>query len=285
MSRNKLSILITGASTGIGRACALHFDNQGYKVFAGVRNSEDYEKLIKAGSDNLKPVILDVCKDDDVANTLKIILDDNDSTFYGLVNNAGIGISGLIEATPVSELRRIFDVNFIGLHRVTQAFLPLIRKNKGRIVNIGSSSGFMSGPALGPYSASKFALRSYNDALRIEMKTFGVHVSLIAPGPIESAIWEKAIKYKEEIRKKISPELLKDYDLFVKAGDALLDQIKPIPVVHVVNAVNHSLTAKKPKYLYLVGKNAVMARIFSSLPKKWSDSLFLDRIKKAAGNS
>ncbi len=285
MKGNKLSVLITGASTGIGRACALHFDNQGFKVYGGVRNSEDYNSLLKAGSDNIQPVILDVCKDEDVANTLKIIWGDKDTKFYGLVNNAGIGISGLIEAIPVSELKRIFEVNFIGLHRVTQAFLPIIRKNKGRIVNIGSSSSFMSGPALGPYSASKFALRSYNDALRIEMKTFGVHVSLIAPGPVESAIWEKAIKYKKEIRKKISPELLKDYDLFVKAGDALFDQIKPIPTVHVVRAVQHALTAKKPKNLYLVGKNAVMAHIFSGLPKKWSDWVFLDRIKKAAGSS
>jgi short-subunit dehydrogenase len=285
MKGNKLSVLITGASTGIGRACALYLDNEGYKVYAGVRNSEDFDSLLKAGGNNMQPVILDVCKDEDVENTLRTILKDKDNTLFGLVNNAGIGISGLIEATPMTELKRIFEVNFFGLHRVTQAFLPLIRKNKGRIVNIGSSSSFMSGPALGPYSASKFALRSYNDALRIEMKTFGVHVSLIAPGPVESAIWEKAIKYKEEIRKQISPELLKDYDLFVKAGDALFDQIKPIPAYHVVNAVHHGLTAKKPKNLYLVGKNAVMARIFSSLPKKWSDSLFLDRIRKAAGSS
>ena len=285
MNEDKLSVLVTGASTGIGRACALHLDNQGYKVYAGVRNSKDYDDLAKAGSKNIQPVILDVCKDEDVTKVLNTILNDNDNTFFGLVNNAGIGISGLIEATPVSELKRIFEVNFIGLHRVTRAFLPVIRKNKGRIVNIGSSSSFMSGPALGPYSASKFALRSYNDALRIEMKTFGVHVSLVAPGPIESAIWEKAIKYKEEIRKKISPELLKDYDLFVKAGDALFDRIKPIPAFHVVNAVHHALTSRKPKNLYLVGKNAVMARIFSNLPKKWTDSLFLDRIKKVAGHS
>ena len=283
--KNNLSLLITGASTGIGRACALHFDKQGIKIYAGVRNQDDYEDLQQVGSENLQPVILDVCNDSDVEETLKIISHDSNNSLFGLINNAGIGISGLIEAIPVAELKRIFEVNLFGLHRVTQAFLPMIRKNKGRIINIGSSSSFMSGPALGPYSASKFALRSYNDALRIEMKAFGVEVSLVAPGPIESAIWEKAIKYKEEIRKKTSPELLKDYDLFVKAGDNLFNQIKPIPAIHVVNAVQHALTAKKPKYVYLVGKNAKMARIFSSLPKKWSDSLFLDRIKKAAGES
>ena len=284
MTENNLSILITGASTGIGRACALHLDKQGFKIYAGVRNSEDFDSLIQVGSKNMQPVILDVCKEKDVEETLKIISNDNNSLF-GLINNAGIGISGLVEATPVAVLKRIFEVNFIGLHRVTQAFLPMIRQNKGRIINIGSSSSFMSGPALGPYSASKFALRSYNDALRIEMKTFGVFVSLVAPGPIESAIWEKAKKYKEEVRKKISPELLKDYELFVKAGDNLFNQIKPIPAVHVVHAVNHALTAKKPKYVYLVGRNAILARIFSSLPKKWSDSLFLDRIRKAAAGS
>lgn len=278
----KVSILISGASTGIGRACALSLDKQGFKIYAGVRNQKDYEDLSRAGSEKLQPVILDVCKPEDVRETMNKISCDKDYPLYGLVNNAGIGISGLIEATPIDTLKRILEVNFIGLHRVTQAALPIIRKNRGRIVNMGSSSSFMSAPALGPYAASKFALRAYTDALRIEMKTFGVAVSLIAPGPVESAIWEKARSYKEEVQKQTDPSLLKDYELFVKAGDKLLDNIRPIPVIHAVKAVNHALTARRPKTVYLVGRNARLAVIFSRFPKRVIDSMILNRIRKAA---
>jgi short-subunit dehydrogenase len=280
MTNNK-SVLITGASSGIGKECALSLDKQGFMVYAGVRNISDSIKLSKEGTGNIQPVMLDVCKEDEIRAAFELISTETNYLFFGLINNAGIGISGLIEATPLEELQRLFDVNFLGLHRVTQTMLPLIRKNKGRIINIGSSSSFMTGPALGPYSASKFALRAYNDALRIEMKPFGVQVSLIAPGPIESAIWNKALLYKEKVKKNTDPELLQVYDMFVKAGDRLLDEVHPIPAFHVSNAVVHSLTAKKPKYIYMIGKNAKIARFISWMPRKWTDNMFLNHIKKA----
>jgi len=279
MKKNK-SILITGASTGIGRECVLVLEKQGFKVYAGVRRSEDFTELKNIGTGNIHPVMLDVCKEEEIHEVYKILAKDNDSPLSGLVNNAGVGISGIIEATPVEELVKLFEVNFIGLHRVTKAMLPLIRKNKGRIVNIGSSSSFFSGPGLGPYAASKFAVRAYNDALRMEMKCHGVKVSLVAPGPIASAIWDKSKVYKEYLRSKTDPELLKTYAMFVKAGDKILDRIKPIPAIHVVNAVVHGLTAKNPKYVYLV--NARMVRFISKIPQRWIDYLFLKEIQKIA---
>jgi short-subunit dehydrogenase len=281
MMENNKSILITGASTGIGRACALSLDKLGFKVFAGVRNSSDFMELGKVGFGNIQPVMLDVSKQDDINDVHQIVSEEKDFPLHGLVNNAGVGISGIIETTPVEEFIKLFDVNFMGLHRVTKTMLPLIRKNRGRIINIGSSSSFMTGPALGPYSASKFAVRAYNDALRIEMKSFGVRVSLVAPGPVESAIWDKARVYKEKVRENTDHELLKVYEIFVKAGDRLLDQVDPIPAVLVANAVVHGLTAKKPKYVYFIGKNAKMAHFFSWMPKNWTDHIFLNHVLKA----
>jgi len=277
---NKRSILISGASTGIGRECALLLDKQGFKVFAGVRKTSDFEALTLSGNRNIQPVILDVCKDKDVRSVIKLVSEDKTYRFFGLINNAGLGISGLVEVMPFEEFKKLFEVNLFGVHRLTRAFLPMIRKNEGRIINIGSSSSFFSGPALGPYAATKFALRAYTDALRMEMKFFNVFVSLVAPGPVESAIWDKAQVYKEKVRKNTDPELLEVYNTFLKAGDKLLDKVELIPAMHVANAVLHGLIARKPKYVYLVGKNAKMAHFISKIPQKWSDYLFLSRWQK-----
>lgn len=276
----KKSILITGTSTGIGRECALLLADKGFKIYAGVRNPLDFQKLKDLGNGRIQPVMLDVCNDQDVAEVFRIISEDQDYPLFGLINNAGIGISGILEATPLDEFRRLFEVNLFGVHRVTRIMLPLIRRNKGRVINIGSSSSFFSGPALGPYAGSKFALRAYNDALRMEMKPFGVHVCFIAPGPVESAIWSKAREYKEKVRKNTGPELLETYRVFIAAGDKILDKINPIPSIHVANAVFHGLTARKPRNVYLVGKNAKLAHFISLLPKSWSDRLFINRLRK-----
>jgi short-subunit dehydrogenase len=280
--KNNKSILITGASTGIGRECALTIGKEGFKVYAGVRKSEDFDALRKMGADNIHPVVLDVCKEDDIVKVLTTIENDTENSLFGLINNAGIGISGIVEATPVEELVKLFDVNLIGLHRVTRAMLPLIRKNRGRIINIGSSSSYFSGAGMGPYAASKFAVRAYNDALRMELITLGVHVSLVAPGPIESAIWDKAKHYKEYVRDRFDPELKKTYSMFVKAGDKILDRVKPKPASLVSKAVLHALTAKKPKYVYMV--NSGMVRFFSRMPQRWTDHLYIKQIQKAAGD-
>ena len=134
--KEKKSVLITGASTGIGKACALYLDNLGFMVFAGVRNEDDKNKLIKEGSDRLKPVMLDVEKENTIVDAYNIISNETEYPFYGLINNAGIGIGGVLEATPTEEIRKVMEVNVIGLHAVTKAFLPLLRINSGRIINI-----------------------------------------------------------------------------------------------------------------------------------------------------
>jgi len=282
---NNKSILITGASTGIGKACALHLDNMGFVVFAGVRKERDKDTLYKDASDKLKPIILDVTKEDTIVEAAEIISNEAEYPLYGLVNNAGIGISGVLEATPETEFRKLLEVNVIGLHAVTRALLPLLRKNKGRIINIGSSASFMAGPGASSYAASKFAVRAISDSLRLELKPFGMFVSLVAPGAIESDIWDKAKVYKEKLRNNVAPELLEAYNLFIKAGDKMVDIIKPIPALEVVNAVTHGLTSNKPKYVYLVGNDAKKAYKLSKLPKSLFNWLVMKKITKVSEGS
>jgi NAD(P)-dependent dehydrogenase (short-subunit alcohol dehydrogenase family) len=285
MMKRKKSILITGASTGIGRACALHLDKLGFMVFAGVRKANDRDTLQKKASETLQPIILDVTKPDTIHAAIELISHESDSPLFGLVNNAGIGISGVLEATPETEFRKLLDVNVIGLHAVTRACLPLLRKTAGRIINIGSSASFMAGPGASSYSASKFAVRAMSDSLRLELQPFGMCVSLVAPGAIESDIWEKAKAYKDELRQSVAPELLEAYNFFITAGDNMVDVIQPIPALEVAKAVAHGLTSKKPKFVYLVGKDAKKAYTLSKLPKRLLNWLVIKHITKIVETS
>ena len=281
----KQSVLITGASSGIGRACALYLDEMGFKVFAGVRKDEDKVSLNSETSDMLEPIILDVTKEDTILEAVEKISNETEYPLFGLVNNAGIGISGVLEATPVEEFRKLLEVNVLGLHAVTKAFLPLLRKSRGRIVNIGSSGSFMATPGGGSYAASKFAVRAINDSLRLELKPLGMTVSLVAPGAIESSIWDKSKAYKEKLRKNASPELLEAYKLFIAVGDKMLDYIKPIPAIKVAEVVNHALTSSKPKRLYLVGNDAQKAHTLSKFPKWLFDWMVLKHLGEIATKS
>ncbi len=279
MSQKK-SILITGASTGIGKVSALHLDSLGFKVFAGVRKDEDGEKLREKASDKLETLILDVTDEQLIDSAVERISSEHDYPFFGLVNNAGIGISGVVEATTVSEFRRLMEVNLIGLHAMTFAAIPWLRKNHGRIVNVGSSSSYIAAPGGSAYAASKFAVRAYTDSLRTEVTPFGMEVSLVAPGAIESDIWAKNAAYKKNLRKTVSPELLDIYRPFVRYGDKVLEDVKPLPTMKVARAIEDALIAKKPKAIYLIGPDAKKAFYFSGFPKRVLTKIFLKHILK-----
>ena len=181
-----------------------------------------------------------------------------DAGLAGLVNNAGIGVSGPVELVPLDAWRRQFEVNVIGPVAVTQAFLPLLRKARGRIVNISSVSGGLATPYLGPYCASKFALEAITDALRIELRTWGIHVSAVEPGPIDTPIWDKSVRAADEMAEQVAPEALSLYaaDLARSARWRLGRPGRPRPVDRVVRAVVHALTAKRPKTRYFLGWSA-----------------------------
>src|ERR671930_442264 len=183
MSRG--AVLITGASTGIGEASARHLLELGFDVVAGVRKDEDAERLRGAGARPLKLDVTDQASIDAARTRL------GDAPLAGLVNNAGIAVSFPLEFVPIEELRHQLEVNVIGQVAVTQAFLPALRKGRGRIVNISSIGGRIALPLAGPYAASKFALEAVSDSLRRELRGQGVEVVVVEPGGIKTPIWAK----------------------------------------------------------------------------------------------
>jgi NAD(P)-dependent dehydrogenase (short-subunit alcohol dehydrogenase family) len=183
------SAVITGASTGIGRATALRLDAAGFRVFAGVRRETDGESLRGVASERLVPIRLDVTDAAGIeaaAKSVEAAL--AGAGIRGLVNNAGIAVGAVLEFVDVEDLRRQLEVNVVGVAAVTRAFLPLVRRGGGRIVNVSSDSGYLAGPFLGPYTASKFALEGMSDCLRRELRAWRIPVSVIQPGSIETPI-------------------------------------------------------------------------------------------------
>ena len=274
------SILITGASSGIGEACANHLAKLGFKIFAGILNEEELNSFQNENPDKIQPVIMDVTRNDNILDVIEKITEKNEPPLFGLVNNAGIPVTGVVEAIPVEDFRKLFEVNIIGMHAVTKAALPHLRKNKGRIVNMGSLSSFFVGPGSSTYAASKYAVRAYTKSLRIEVAPFGMHVSMIAPGAIETKIWGKSDAYVKKLREKIPAETLDAYKMFITAGEKMVEQIKPIPAAVVAEHVEHALTSKKPKLTYLVGKDARFGYRISNFPQRFLEKSVLKRITK-----
>ncbi|MDQ4076915.1 MAG: SDR family oxidoreductase [Chloroflexota bacterium] len=190
MERPKV-VLITGASTGIGRATAIEMRGRGWRVFATVRRQTDVVDLTKVGRGLIEPLIMDVTKQEEVDRAIGTIRE-RAGRLDALVNNAGIAVAGPLETLPVEELRRQFEVNVFGLHRVTRATLPLLRESRGRIVNISSAQGQDVIPFAGPYAASKHAVEALSDALRLELHGV-VKVIVIQPGSVKTPIWEKTV--------------------------------------------------------------------------------------------
>ncbi|MDX6665819.1 MAG: hypothetical protein QOG68_2025, partial [Solirubrobacteraceae bacterium] len=182
------AVLVTGAARGIGRACALRLAADGWDVLAGVRRAEDGEELRAAGDGRIAPVALDITAADQVA----ALADALPARLDAVVNNAGVVVSGPVEAVPLDELRRQFEVNLIGQVAVTQAVLGRLRASRGRIVFISSLSGRVSTPLTGPYNASKFALEGLADALRMEVRPWGIRVVLVEPAQTDTDIWRGA---------------------------------------------------------------------------------------------
>jgi short-subunit dehydrogenase len=279
-SQNKKTILITGSSTGIGRSCAIYLDKLGFKIYAGVRKQSDGDKLKEKGSDKLTPIILDVTDIESIRAIANIIENENNGDLFGLVNNAGIGLSGVVEVTPIDEIRKLMEVNVNGLLAVTQTMLPFLRKSKGRIINIGSTSSFIALPGASAYSASKFAVRAITDSLRRELKHLGVYSILIAPGAVQSEIWEKRIIYKTELRKRVKPEIAENYKTLARFGDRIEHELKKIPATEVAKVVAAALTSSKPKFYYPVGSDARGAVIASLFPKRFLDWIIMKKINQ-----
>jgi NAD(P)-dependent dehydrogenase (short-subunit alcohol dehydrogenase family) len=277
------TVVITGASTGIGRACALHLDSLGFDVFAGVRKPEDGERLAAEGSERLRPLQLDVTDAAQVEAAAREVGEAvGDRGLAGLVNNAGIAVSAPLEFIPIDELRHQLEVNVIGQVAVTQALLGLLRRGKGRVVNIGSIGGRVALPFVGPYAASKFALEALTDSLRRELRRTGVEVSIVRPGGIATPIWDRGIGAADQIREQMPPEGESVYGSALDATRAAAADIgrNGLPPEAVAKVVEHALTARRPKTRYFVGREAKMR---AALAKVLPDRVFDRMIARAMG--
>ena len=274
-------ILITGTSSGIGEACTHHLAGLGYNVFAGVRKQEDAERL--AGP-RVEPVMIDVADDASVAAAAQHIRDAASNTgLAGLVNNAGIAVAGPLEFIPIDEFRRQLEVNVTGVLRTTQALIPLLRQARGRIANISSIGGRVAVPMVGPYNASKFALEGMSDALRRELRPWGIHVALIEPGAVATPIWDKSIELAETIERNAPPGVRERYgevmDVVRKQSEK--NRTDGVPPQEVAEAVAHALTADKPKTRYLVGRDAkIRGPIAKVLPDRLMDATIARALRK-----
>src|SRR5687768_4537056 len=246
------TVLVTGASTGIGAATAQRMRRAGWEVFAAARKDEDLERLRGEG---LTPVKLDVTDAGSIASA-KAALDERG--LHGLVNNAGVAVSGPMEFVPLDELRHQLEVNLVGQVAVIQAFMPNIREAKGRIVNVSSIGGRFALPMVGPYAASKHALEAVSDSLRRELRPWGITVSIIEPGAVVTPIWDRGRETADRLEAEMGARSQAFYGRLAQRIRAETEKIpeRGVDPDEVAKAIEHALTAPRPKVRYVVGRDA-----------------------------
>jgi NAD(P)-dependent dehydrogenase (short-subunit alcohol dehydrogenase family) len=252
------SVLVTGSSTGIGRATAIHLSGVGFKVFAGVRKSADGDALVKEAPE-ITPVLIDVTDAATIEACAKEVEAASPEGLSALVNNAGISINGPLEGLPIDELRRQLEVNVIGQVAVTQAFMPQIRKATGRIVFVSSVAARTPAvPYFGPYAASKFALEALADALRLELQPWKIKVAIIEPGAFESSIWEKGFDEFDDLVAAMPQDVLRLYQPYIDRGLKIAKKLESRgkDPIDVARAIEDAITSDHPKTRYLVGLDA-----------------------------
>lgn len=264
------TIVITGASSGIGHVCATHLSALGFDVVAGVRRPEDATRF---GETPIRPVLLDVTDADSVGRLARQLAG---RPLAGLVNNAGIAVGGPLELVALDDLRHQLEVNVVGLVAITQALLEPLREGRGRVVNIGSMSGLRAAPFVGPYAASKHAVEALTDALRQELRPWGMHVAVIEPGLVDTPIWAKSRAATDAAEAALSPRGRALYGSSFAPLRTLIGRTaeRAMPATRVAAAVEHALTARRPRTRYPLGLE-VRAQIGLSalLPDRAMDAL------------
>ena len=277
------AVLVTGTSSGIGRATALLLDAEGYRVFAGVRKEADGRELSQACSDRLTPVTIDVTDAGHIESAREQLAEAvGDEGLVGLVNNAGVGGGGPIEFMPLDELRRTIEINLIGQVAVTQACIPLLRRAKGTIVFIASIGGRVASPFMSPYNTSKFAIEALGESLRHELRPWEIDVTVVEPGSIDTEIWSKG---NEQIRERLD-EMPEDarrlYGRQITRFGEVLNETasRGIPAEKVAEVVHKAIASDNPKHRYLVGTDAkIGARLKGTLPDRTFSKLAARQMK------
>jgi NAD(P)-dependent dehydrogenase (short-subunit alcohol dehydrogenase family) len=269
------SVVVTGASTGIGWGCVKVLTGHGFHVFGSVRKQADADRLSKEFGGSFTPLLFDVTDAEAVKRGADIVERAlGGAMLAGLVNNAGIAVAGPLLYLPIDELRQQMEVNLIGQMIVTQAFAPLLgadrsRKGQpGRIVMMSSIGGKNAFPFMGPYSASKFALEGLSESLRRELMLFGIDVILIRPGAVATPIWDKADQV--DISQFANTPY---FDALGKIKKVMLDQgHKGYPPERIGRAVYKALTKARPKTAYVENPNKAQGLAVSLLPKRVADA-------------
>ena len=267
-------VLVTGTSTGIGAATAAHLATNGFHVFAGVRREADGETLRALAPGNLTPLILDVTDEAAISAAAATVADAvGNRGLAGLVNNAGIAKPAPIEFQPLADFRTQLEVNLFGPVAMIQAFLPLIRRGGGRIVNVGSIGGLLVLPLNGAYSASKFGIRAVSDALRLELRQWSIHVSLIEVAPVKTAIFDKTYAELDRLEQRLGEA---GYRLYEEQAAAVRTATEKAaadadPPLVIAKAIADALTSDKPKTRYLVGHGGKQVAVAAALPDRARD--------------
>ncbi len=272
------TVLITGCSSGIGRATARGLKQRHWRVFATARKREDVRKLKKLGFESHS---LDVANSKSIKEAVDWLLEETGGTLDGLINNAGYGQRGAIEDLSREILRKQFEVNVFGLQELTNRLIPIFRRQqRGRIVNISSVAGRISLPYSGAYSASKYALEALSDALRHEVRGSGIQVSLIEPGVIRTKFGEKTQGYFLPVKEKRTSHHYKSYQKISQGRQKELSPRVPPPEI-VVKRIIHALESSRPRARYLVTKEAYLFVILKRiLPDSLIDFLMRQHMKK-----
>jgi NAD(P)-dependent dehydrogenase (short-subunit alcohol dehydrogenase family) len=267
-------VVITGTSTGIGASTALHLAELGFHVFAGVRREADGEALQAKTSATLTPLIIDVTDEKSISMAAAAVTAAvGKRGLAGLVNNAGIAKPAPIELQPMADFREQLEVNLFGPVAMVQAFLPLLRRGGGRIVNVGSIGGLLVLPLNGAYSASKFGIRAITDALRLELRQWGIHVSLIEVAPVKTAIFGKTYAELDALADKLGDTGYGLYEEQIAAVRKATEKAAADadPALVIAKAIAQALTSDKPKTRYLVGHGGREVAIVAALPDRARD--------------
>ncbi|SEO98952.1 SDR family NAD(P)-dependent oxidoreductase [Actinacidiphila rubida] len=280
------SVLLTGASGGVGTVAARALADHGFRVFAGVRDPGAY----RPPSPQVVPVALDVTDPDAVATAAATVAERTGGALYAVVNNAGVLVQGPLELVPAAELHRQFAVNVYGPALVTQAFLPLLRRGHGRLVNVSAPTARVPAPFFGPIGASKAALQAMSHALRVELAHWGIPVVILEPGAMRTEIFRRAAEAQEQAASSLSEGQTELYAAQLAAIGTAAAAMKAAPPDIMAAAILRSLTAARPRARYTVGPDTRLIGLLSRLPLRTQDRLIsgvlgLDKVAPAQGSA
>jgi NAD(P)-dependent dehydrogenase (short-subunit alcohol dehydrogenase family) len=278
-ARNEL-IVVTGASTGIGAATARELAQRGFHVLAGVRGDIDADAL---RAERIEPHLLDITTEADVAAIARRVTDDPEHRqLRALVNNAGIAVNAPVEALPMTEWRRQFEVNLFGHIAMTQALLPALLDNSGTVVNISSVGGRVAMATYGAYAGSKFALEAVSDALRREVAGFGVTVIVVEPGAVTTEMAGRGVATAEALAAAMTADQHQRYDALT---DAITTQARTfardgVSAAHAAKVIADATTTTNPRTRYTVGRDAaVIVRLARLVPDRFLDQILRRNLK------